>query len=110
MCDERIKQIADADAVLGRDGNNIVEAELIKFGRIRFQTRGVGFVRGDEHGLACAAQQARQLFVERRLPCAHVNDPDERDRFADRRRRLFQNVRRNDRIVALNGRGHLPCC
>src|SRR5205085_7688081 len=59
MCDERVEQIADAVTVFGGDGDDLIETELIKLARVGFEARGVRFVRGDEHGLACAAQQAR---------------------------------------------------
>src|ERR1051325_6840002 len=85
--------------MLRRDREDLVETEAIKLSGLRLKPLGVRLVGCDQHALARRAQQVGQLFIERRHPFPHVNDPDERGRIFNRRRRLFQYVGRYHGIV-----------
>ena len=75
------------------------ETETMEFPGFAFQTRSIGFVRGDEHRLCSFSQPARQLFIQGGYSFARVNDPNQGTGFFDCHSRLFENIRRNGRII-----------
>ena len=83
-----VEHFADAVAVLGRYGEDLIEPPSLELQRVRFELRAVDFVCGDEHGLARRARKLRQLFVERRDACAGVHDQQDQRGLFERGARL----------------------
>ncbi len=96
---ERVEQLGYAVAVLGRDGQHVLEAEAMELARECFELGGVHLVGDDEHRLPRRAQQTRQLFIERRRARARIHDPEEHDRLVDGELGLPENVRRDEFLV-----------
>src|SRR5687767_6623957 len=67
-----------------------------------FDGSRLDLVGSDGHRLTSIAQQYCELFVERRDTGPRVNDPNDRDGFIDRKRRLSEYICRDDRLIVGN--------
>ena len=94
----RVEQIVKAVPMLRRHRKHIFR-QLVKRRRQRFLHLRVDFVRQNRQRLSSAAQQARQLGIERRQPCAHVHNQQQLRRAFDGHLRLAQNFARNGGLV-----------
>src|SRR4030095_1065204 len=84
--------------VLGRQHRQL-EAELVELPSFLLDLSRLSLVGRDEHRLTDVPQVDRDLFIERRYPCAGVNYPDDRLSLVYRKARLLEDIRGDDRIV-----------
>lgn len=52
----------------------MIETQLAELFRLRFEPRGISFIRQHEHRLADFVQESRQLAIHRRDAFADIND------------------------------------
>src|SRR5665809_101026 len=63
--DDRVEQVARPEALRGRDGDRVAEAEAVEVGGRRDRRCVVDLVRGHDHGLLGRAQLPREVLVPR---------------------------------------------
>src|SRR3954470_16264316 len=96
--DDAVEQVAGAEALRGRDGDRLAEAERVELRRERDVADRVDLVGGDHDGAALpAAQEVGELLVAGAQPGARVDDEDHGDRVGERRLRLLAD-RAGDRV------------
>ena len=93
-----LQQFVEAVAVFRRNGKHIVRKLVERRGE-RFLHLRVDFVRQDRQRLPCAAQQARQLGIERRQPRAHIHNQQELRSAFDGHLRLAKDFARDGGLV-----------
>ena len=76
-----------------------LEPELIKLRGFVLYLLCLGFIGGNEDRLADVSKIYRDLFVERRDTGSRIDDPYDRLRAIYREPCLFEDVRRDDRLV-----------
>ena len=96
--DERVEQVAGAQALRGRHGDRVAQAQRVELVGEREVADGVDLVRGDQHRPAApAAQQVAELLVARAPPGARVDHQHRGDGVGERGLRLLAD-RAGDRV------------
>ena len=76
--DDAVEQVAGAEALRGRDGHRVAEAERVELGRQREVADGVDLVGRDDDGQSGAPQQVGHLLVAGPQPGLRVDDEHDR--------------------------------
>ena len=90
--EDGVEQIADAAAVFGGDGEELLHAEAAEVFCLRQPLVGVDFVDGEEDGLAGADEQAGELDVGRGEFGAAVDDHDDERAASSRAVRAWRKI------------------
>jgi len=97
--EDLVEQVADIVAVLGRDGDKVLNAELAKVLRRGIELRRIDFVDGQKERLAGAQQQAREVKVGRGQLSAAIDHHHNGLGLFERNAGLPEDLRRNQRFV-----------
>ncbi len=85
--------------MLGRDRHHLPEAQPTEVLRRRMHLRRIDLVHGEEHRLAAADQQPRQLHIRARQLRPPVHHHHNRVRFLKRHLRLPKDLTRNQCLI-----------
>ena len=104
--DDAVEQIAGAGAVIGRDGDRIAEAELVKLERVVAALDIVGFVGDEDRRFVGAAKNIGDFMVAGGDARFGVDHQDDDVSFVDRGLRLLAGVARD---LGRAWRGAISC-
>jgi hypothetical protein len=86
-----LQQLVEPDPMLGRNREQVLESERMKFVRQALPHRGVDLVHRQRHGLAEFPQHFRQVAIGARDFRPSIDQEDNLSRLIQRHARLFQN-------------------
>ena len=97
-----VQQIIQSQAVLGGDGKDMFDSQTMKFPRQRLVLLRVNLVHHHGQGFSGAAQELRQLFIQRHHAFAAVHHQNQVRGFLNRHFRLAINLDGDQLLVRGN--------